>query len=561
MRFNKIKALILALAIAVAAATAAPLSACSKSTKLSFLKTQGELIVNEDGEEVTLRGVNAGGLFVIEAWMTGFTRGWYEDTNINYRDHRTVTQVFLDRFGKEKTKELWAEYRANWWSEDDFKNCAEMGVNVIRLPFTYMSVDFDAIESYDNAGRKYDFSALDEFVQKAADYGIYTILDLHGAYGSQNGQDHSGETRDSVNEVGFYTNERMMNLTANLWGALAKHYKNNPNVAGYDILNEPGEKGGSTSKVHWDFFDMAYDAIREQDKNHIVIFESCWAGNNLPQPKEYGWENCMYSFHHYTSTVDDYEKHCTDFNNRITDILSMNFGVPLQMGEFTCYNNLNQWEYTLGALNRAGIHWVTWTYKIWGTSPWGVVNVTGTNKDKVDAASDGYEEIITKFQILKTSGDTPLYTFKRDGKEITLFETIRKYCIDSGNEIDTADYLVSESVSGTKLSMESTVGGKAVLGAAKNWQEIITVSEVAANGSVTLLINGQPLSAITVGDTVYVGFGGSTANAQFFSIETDEGYIFIAYSNCKYLTLGDDGIIRAEAEDINKATIFNLEKI
>ena len=40
------------------------------------------------------------------------------------------------------------------------------------------------------------FDRLDWFVQNCSQRGMYVILDMHGAFGSQNGMDHSGEVND-----------------------------------------------------------------------------------------------------------------------------------------------------------------------------------------------------------------------------------------------------------------------------------------------------------------------------------------------------------------------------
>ncbi|MBE7088564.1 MAG: glycoside hydrolase family 5 protein [Clostridiales bacterium] len=417
----------------------------SQITDAMFLKAEGELIKTAEGDIVDLRGVNAGGLFVIEQWMNGFTQSYAEGSSIVARDSRTTTKVFLERFGEEKTKELWEIYRENWWSEADFQNCYDMGINVIRLPFSYMSVDFAAVTDLNNGGKNYDFSAITQFVEKAAEYGIYTILDLHGAYGSQNGQDHSGEVLNA-DEVDFYSNEQKISLTVKLWRALAEHFKDNPAVAGYDILNEPAEKnasGGthSTEKRHWDVFDRIYDAIREVDQNHIVIFESCWEGKNLPHPTQYGWQNCMYSFHHYTGCTgqDRTEEHNDSMDNRIGDIKSKGFGIPLQMGEFTCYENFSQWKYTLNAFNKSGISWCSWTYKInntWGNSGWGIVRIETSNREKVNAHLDSYEDIVEKFKKLRTTNEIKYCSFSN---EELLFNVINKYAT-AGHLQDITDY-------------------------------------------------------------------------------------------------------------------------
>ncbi len=409
--------------LAVACVLAMPwLCSCgggnNNDDELLALTAENGKVYDEAGFEVSLRGVNAGGLFVTEHWMTGFVYG-----SSPSNDFRSLSQTFIERFGKERTIELWEIYRQNWWSDVDFRNCAEMGINVIRLPFTYMNIDFDAVENFDNAGKNYDFSAIESFVDEAAEYGIYTILDMHGAYGSQNGQDHSGQIFDSVEDVTFYSDEKLTGLTVDLWQAIAEHFKDNPAVAGYDILNEPGEKAGQTGEKHWAFYDRVYDAIRSTGDEHIVIFESCWDGRNLPSTDKYGWENCMYSFHHYAGDKLSHEDYCASWDNKIADVESFNFGVPLQMGEFTNYTSLENWRYTLNLMNDKGWHWTSWTYKVWGKMAWGVYNVMGANEDKVNASTDSYDEIIAKFSKLKTQ-DAEKYAFS-DGT--TLESVIKQY--------------------------------------------------------------------------------------------------------------------------------------
>ena len=56
--------------------------------------------------------------------------------------------------------------------------------------------------------------------------------------------------------------------------------------------------------------------------------------------------------------------------------------------------------------------------------PWGVINVMGSNAQKVDAGKDSYDEIIQKFRLLKTE-QAEKYAFS-DG---TLLESVfAKYC-------------------------------------------------------------------------------------------------------------------------------------
>lgn len=504
------------------------------------LHASGEKVVDEKGKEVSLRGVNAGGLFVTENWMNGFSGS-------ASGDYRTATKILIERFGEAQTKALWNTYRENWWSEIDFKNCADMGMTVIRLPFTYMNVDFAAVTDLDNGGKSYDFSALDAFVEKAADYGMYTILDLHGAYGSHNGQDHSGEVL-SRQDVDFYTNEQKISLTEKLWGALAEHYKDNPAVAGYDILNEPGEKAEITTQVHFAVFDRLYDAIRAKDNRHMVIFESCWDGENLPHPEEYGWENCMYSFHHYTSQVNNYYNHCSSFNAKIENITSQNFGVPLQMGEFSCYNNAEQWEYTLNLLNNAGFHWCSWTYKINPTtgSPWGIYYKETKGEDKVNVATDEYETIKSKFALLKTNERTEKTYFKEG--DITLQTIVTNACMqDISLRPGAGEYVLKDADANGELTASMT-GNKSVIGLTANGSGKSFLLTYQADGSVYLSVNGNRWDAFIENGVYFVGLSGGTdkKSMKFYPYQTDEGTKLLSYATCRYLYIDGNGMLRAD---------------
>ena len=85
-----------------------------------------------------------------------------------------------------------------------------------------------------------------------------------------------------------------------LWTELAKHYKDNKWIAGYNPLNEP------TDSKHTrliGFYDKVYAAIRAVDANHVIFFD----GNTFASDfSHFGdahkrWENTAYSIHDYSS--------------------------------------------------------------------------------------------------------------------------------------------------------------------------------------------------------------------------------------------------------------------
>jgi len=357
-------------------------------TQYDFLKCNGTYIKNNygQGSNVYLRGTNAGNWLVQESWMS----------STSVRDQKNLMSALENRFGTSKMYELLDVYEDNYWVESDFDKCKTLGMSVIRLPFTYMNLYRYDSSVGDWVLRNDAFKRLDWFVEEAAERGIYVILDLHGAFGSQNGQDHSGEVIDNVSDVTFFSNDYYKNKTLELWRAVASHYAGNPAVAGYDTLNEPGEKAGSTNAKHWAFYDQMYDTIRSVDPDHIIIMESCWGTANLPHPANYGWTNVVYEYHHYTwDYVSNLDGQKTSCDNLLSSINGANYGVPTFIGEFTCFGIEEAWNYVLDKFNNAGWHYTTWSYKSRNSGSWGIFNEA--SQDVVYPSSDSESSIRTKW--------------------------------------------------------------------------------------------------------------------------------------------------------------------
>jgi glucan 1,3-beta-glucosidase len=62
------------------------------------------------------------------------------------------------------------------------------GLNAVRIPVGYWAVDVRDYEPYVSGQYPYLIRA----VQWARELGLQVLIDLHGAPGSQNGNDHSG---------------------------------------------------------------------------------------------------------------------------------------------------------------------------------------------------------------------------------------------------------------------------------------------------------------------------------------------------------------------------------
>jgi aryl-phospho-beta-D-glucosidase BglC (GH1 family) len=349
-----------------------------------FLKAEGKYVRNNygKGDVVTLRGTNVGGWQVMEGWMCP----------TNAVDQRTTIKVFTERFGKEMAEELIKVYENAWWQEADFNHTREMNFNVLRLPFSYLNL-------LDEAGklRPDTLATYDWFINECAKRDMYVILDLHAAPGSQNGRDHSGDTNGSR----LYSEKLYQDLTVSLWEQLAHHYKGNPTIAGYDLLNEPEgneEERHPWGGVQFPFYDRLYKAIRAVDPDHMIIFEAIWDPYDMQAPEKYGWENVMYQYHCYGwDGIDDIDKQKSFTDSKVEMMEKANHNVPVLIGEFTLFTQPESWSYALDVYEQNGWSWTTWTYKTVEYGNWGIFNSSKADTPDVDIHTDSIETIREKW--------------------------------------------------------------------------------------------------------------------------------------------------------------------
>ena len=386
-------------------------------TALPMLSAVGEDIVDADGNAVVLRGTNFGGWLVQEGWMCP----------TDQTDTLSTDMTLYSRFGKEKAEALIAAYQESWITEEDFKTVKELGLNVVRVPFTYMNVyhhlsdEGELLHPDEFTLREDPFERLDFALEMCKKYGLYLILDMHGAVGSQNGSDHSGDTSRTNLYAGTELGEAYREKTAELWALVAEHFAGESNVAGYDLLNEPTRASGATQ---WDYYDVLYKAVREADPDHMIFIEATWEPNNLPSPEDYGWENVVYEYHHYNW---DYNNQSNKSFYTFKKLLGNTHKVPSLIGEFNAWGDSSRstgkrdqtdLEANAGVLefyNGEGWHWTTWTYKVVGTlrdSNWGLFNASTLLKDvtKIDPETDSYEDILAAWSSVDTAEHFTLYS-------------------------------------------------------------------------------------------------------------------------------------------------------
>ncbi len=270
-----------------------------------FLRASGRIITDGNGNQVLLRGVNVNQLV-----------DFYQPTP-----------------GVAATRPL---------TEDDFAGIAAQGFNVVRL-----NLSWSALEP---SRGTFDQAYLDKVTQAvgwAKQHGIYIVLDMHQD-GWWNGATPDGTacrpgtdpmwgydgapawatitdgaprcqfTGRDISPAGdrafqnfYFDTDGVQSALVQTWGKLATIFRDEPTVAGYDLLNEPGfgeTAPVTTSYLLGQYYDRAITAIRSSGAPQIVFVEPSilWSGlgfDSGPTPGFTGDHNIVFSPHLYAESI------------------------------------------------------------------------------------------------------------------------------------------------------------------------------------------------------------------------------------------------------------------
>jgi aryl-phospho-beta-D-glucosidase BglC (GH1 family) len=144
-----------------------------------------------------IRGVNLGGWLVSEPWLmsTEWTQviGCPACSDCNNGGKCSEFDC-VGALGQSAADAGFDRHYAGWITPAEIQKIHDAGLNTIRIPIGYWSLRelVDSSEHFPNMNLKY----LDAVIQKAADLGMFVVMDLHAAPGAQKVNDaFTGQVR------------------------------------------------------------------------------------------------------------------------------------------------------------------------------------------------------------------------------------------------------------------------------------------------------------------------------------------------------------------------------
>jgi hypothetical protein len=237
------------------------------------------------------KGTNLGGWLVAESWIRPV---WWKE-NVAVPEGSGEWQLCA-ALGPTASLRLLEDHWDSWVTQTDLKALQTSGLTHLRIPLGYWALP--AAYGLVAAGEPYVVGGAWPYLLRALSWckglGLSVILGLHGAPGSQNGKDHSGNTDGT-----HWQEDSNIDRTLSVLSALAHEvvlWEGDPTspyrgvVVGIEVLNEPATTvvGGPVSMDALKaFVKCAVDAIRGAGFSGAILYPDGW---DIDWP---GWENFL----------------------------------------------------------------------------------------------------------------------------------------------------------------------------------------------------------------------------------------------------------------------------
>lgn len=338
-----------------------------------FLHTEKDGFVSECGEKILLRGINLNDDLFFYA---------KEDLPFPAR-FADVFDSLEKRFGRYGANSIVKEHKENFVSPSDLKYIKKLGANCVRVPIRRKS-----LFNEEKSKAEPDFEYLDSLVAACKKAGLYVILDMHSAPGYQNNDSACASGEESVLFNSGKNGFEARNAAIKLWVKTAAHFKNEPAVAAYDLLNRPLNRfAGWEQKLDMlhKFYSRLYKAIRTVDEKHTLIFEAVTFPDTLPDVRNSNFQNIAFGLYSHFHTSFETDSLIKQINQ------AKETEIPFVICKIRSEENL---EYSLGQLNGNGISWLVGDFKGFDSRSYFLF---GADITKADLVLDSYETIIQKW--------------------------------------------------------------------------------------------------------------------------------------------------------------------
>jgi endoglucanase len=308
-----------------------------------FFSIKGKDIIGPDGKDFLIKGTNLGNWLVPEGYMFGFSHA---------NSPRLIDETLKEWAGPDFTRHFWKKYLASYVTSEDIHYLKSLGMNSIRVPFNYrLFTDEEYLGAH---GSSRGFALLDSLIRWCRTERLYVILDMHCAPGGQTGDNID----DGYGYPFLFDNEQSEQLTIDIWRSIADHYKNEPIIMGYDLLNEPIAHYFDTAHFNpklEPLYRRIVKAIREVDLNHLVFLGGAQWDSNFNIFGEPFDSKAVYTFHKYwTPPTQKVIQAYVDFRDK--------YQVPIYCGETG--ENDDAWVSAFRTLLEENhIGWHFWPYK------------------------------------------------------------------------------------------------------------------------------------------------------------------------------------------------------
>lgn len=300
----------------------------SPTTSLSELTVSDNRIIDQDEQEIRLRGVNIEDPYLL--------------ANQDIDGDGEIDPHF-ENVGQ------------------DFQRIKDMGVNVVRLT---------AIPGiYRELGESYFTDYYDQLVDLAEENGLYAILDYHaiGRPGGWYPEELDDTTLPDHPVEGLYYTDQETAVA--FWEVVAERYGERSHVI-FDIYNEPADEENDFTWADWRPIGEALIEIIRQFSDNLILGPGPYWTSDLSQVQEnpYSDDNVVYAVHMYPGSLDEGANQQEEWEARFGflaetyPIMVSEWGFEENGDEVTNGTRVDYALPLLEYLDEKNLHWLAYVY-------------------------------------------------------------------------------------------------------------------------------------------------------------------------------------------------------